>query len=187
MRNGLAVVLASLALVAGCLDGGGGGGGGGPSGETPCGTFGECPDGLVCDPVSDLCVEPSGYDWCQLVLCDAGQVCDRVTFECVPLVSCSQLTCSAGSYCDPYKLICTPNPQCGPGGVCPQGFYCDEHLLCVQPGPGGCFTTADCQDGYACDVAAHLCRGEVTCADQSGCPRVDLQRRSVRAAAGRGL
>jgi hypothetical protein len=168
MRNGLAVVVASLTLVAGCP--GGSGGGGDPAGAPPCGPVGECPSGLACDPGTDTCVVPDDAYWCSFVSCPNGQVCDLTSDTgCRPATSCAEVSCSSGNYCDPAGFYCTNTPHCGAGDSCPSGFYCDDANVCRKPGPGGCVTAADCEPGYTCDLATHLCRGAAACASQAAC------------------
>lgn len=111
----------------------------------PCPVDGlECAAGLVCDIISEVCVEQalcgSG--------CPRGQICE-VGF-CVPSSLCpgGNSDCPQGQFCDSssFPPVCELGVSCNISGdsACPQGQVCDPETGNCVPRP--CTSDADCVD-----------------------------------------
>jgi hypothetical protein len=153
-----------------------------------------CPAGYVCrtlpdthppDMMGDYCIE----DPCFGVDCDANQVCDSTTGECVDIcstVNCPndaqecvegicvdcfdpRLPCMEGQICWKFEVgECIPDP-------CPPG-KCEEGQLCFPNSEGVGMCVNDCSEGCPagerCDATSGMCVEDRCAGVECDAPRV---------------
>lgn len=116
-----------------------------------------CPDDLLCDEASGLCVDCRGDSDCPL-----GQICERQVCEA---------GCRENRDC-PNDLVCGPDQQCiegcttSPTDSCPLGMHCDTGACVV-----GCNgDDARCGEGRVCVLNEGRYRCGVGCMQSDECP-----------------
>jgi hypothetical protein len=134
----------------------GGTGGGAP---IPCNSAGACPTGLMCDPLTKICVQCLFDNQCAI-----GQRCasDRT---CRDVIDCTNsLACVGAAFnetiCDQASgrcVECLSNSDCGSAEECVD-TQCVAYLPCVN--------SLDCRGGWVCDVAGGRC---VECLGDADC------------------
>ena len=141
--------------------------------EFPCGGT------TVCDPETDLCVDPGCLD----ASCEGGQVCRQG--DCV--APCDGVVCPHGQECVGDRCIdlcagvsCAGDEACVDGQClagCDQcgGITCELPLTCADGGacsdpscPGGCAEGTHCEAGTCVDdCSGALCPGGQSCVNGS--------------------
>jgi hypothetical protein len=142
-----------------------------------------CDDGVLCtvdtcSEVDQACLHTPSQALCDDgVFCNGAELCDPlgpIPTGCSPSVapSCGSdgIACTL-DVCDELTKSCHHTPD---SAACPPGQLCvPAQLGCVLPPP--CATSADCDDGYACNgqetCAAGVCHSSapVDCSDGIDC------------------
>ncbi|HEX8953652.1 MAG TPA: hypothetical protein VF945_17465, partial [Polyangia bacterium] len=120
-----------------------------------------------------------------------GAVCDWLTGQCVPTLSCNRdRDCPRGDACIAHQCMpvqlclpfpggppCPPGEVCGLPGVCVPAPNCGGNIVGCPAGelcvagycqPDACVVDGDCNQGYAC--VAGQCRPQLYCARFDPCP-----------------
>src|SRR5690606_16988015 len=119
---------------------------------TPCGSMGQCPEGMRCNTRvgnPPVCEEDVGCG--DDLDCRDNEVCNQRTGQCE--IACTPENqaevCRAREICvDGQCVECETDEDCSLGLVCDGGF-------CV--GEGTCFTDRDCPVGQVCNRRIHIC------------------------------
>lgn len=95
---------------------------------------------------------------CTVTGCTAGLVCNPITKLCItPGGSCStSADCGGGQTCSASGKCTTPGGSCSTNADCINGQLCNASGVCADPG-GSCSTNADCVSGQICNTTTHLC------------------------------
>ncbi|MFH1530832.1 MAG: hypothetical protein ABIK09_08895 [Pseudomonadota bacterium] len=159
----------------------------GPPEDTPppedtapqtCGADDDCPEGLFCDPIPELCVaclfehQCAGGTHCvggdclpfttclEDGDCPEGLVCAADLLECVPCTADAQCEASAATpWCDVPLYLCV---ECLESAQCAEAFECLAGV-CVPYLP--CVSSKDCDEGI-CWTDAGKC---VDCVEETDC------------------
>ena len=123
----------------------------------PCGGDEDCPEDMVCEPGTGVCIECF-----EDFHCHAGQMC--IDQECADMLVCSEEApdCPKGFVCDFELGLCVP---CISDEDCPEGFECVDHV-CEEKKPP-CETTEDCPADMFCNIHTFEC---VFCLEDGHCP-----------------
>ncbi len=132
-----------------------------------------CPDGSYCDAIGGYCVaEPPSY--CESDLdCREGEHCELICPPSPDGVSCD----AVGGYCAADSRTCwsADGAEYQPGesfGGCGECTCTDSgEIICLMIYcPEGCFSDAECGDGYTCE-------GEQVCPEGAACFAADTPGR----------
>ncbi|NOZ01463.1 MAG: hypothetical protein GXP54_06185 [Deltaproteobacteria bacterium] len=127
----------------------------GEVGPSPCIVDADCPDGMVCDPDLNVCVQCLSDDDCP-----EGFRCNQD--RCVEVILCADLTCPVPLVCDPGTMTCV---DCLVDQDCPEGFECKDKACVEKAKP--CSEGGECPPGTVCNVDANTC---VECLGDGDCP-----------------
>ena len=132
----------------------------GETGPQPCMGNEDCPEGMVCHPEFNVCVQCLTEEDCPV-----GFQC--VEWACREMIPCADMTCPDPLVCDPETVTCV---DCLVDDDCPEGFECKDKT-CVEI-PKSCNEGGECPPGTVCDVDSNTCLeclSDGDCADDSYC------------------
>jgi len=151
-----------------------------------CAMDSDCPSPFVCKSGINLCLPTRVVCGCFATGCDAGEICDPATSQCVaPKPACAPCAadaeCAAGLACGAVGAARYCLPECGAGcaagttctdGACvPDSGTCDACLgacggatpVCVPGANGAPAACAECGNGRGCAEPSLRCSAENRC------------------------